>query len=88
MWWKEENPTIKSAMVDASSYLPYRLRDELYTSLFSPVLRHLQEKFAYQGPARWYIERSVKTNWLVTDRLYRENIALLLQHIEKNEMPK
>jgi protein-L-isoaspartate(D-aspartate) O-methyltransferase len=58
-WWHDGDQDFLSEWVDPSSELDFRTAHRLRHELFTPILRGIQERFAYRGPARDYFMRSV-----------------------------
>ena len=59
-WWHDGDQGFLSEWIDPSSELDYRRTKTLTQELFQPILRGIQQRFGYQGPARDYFLRSVQ----------------------------
>lgn len=59
-WWKDGDQEFLAEWIDPSAELDWRTRTRLMHELFAPVLRGIEERFVYKGPARDYFLRAVK----------------------------
>jgi protein-L-isoaspartate(D-aspartate) O-methyltransferase len=59
-WWHDGDQAFLSEWVDASATLEFRRTRALSYELFSPIVRAIEPRFAYTGPARDYFMRSVR----------------------------
>ncbi len=58
-WWHDGDQDFLSEWVDPSAELDFRTTHRLTHELFTPILRGIKDRFAYQGPARDYFMRSI-----------------------------
>lgn len=58
-WWHDGDQDFLSEWVDPSSELDFRATHRLRHELFTPILHGIQQRYAYQGPARDYFKRSI-----------------------------
>jgi radical SAM superfamily enzyme YgiQ (UPF0313 family) len=79
-WWRSEDPTTNSSVVDASRELSFERREELRRELFLPVLADLLSRFAYRGPeSRYFTEtlnaelESVARPLIIQNKRYRNH---------------
>lgn len=59
-WWHDGDQDFLSEWVDPSATLDFRRANALRHELFDPIVTAIEERFAYQGPARDYYMRAVR----------------------------
>ncbi|MCA9597144.1 MAG: radical SAM protein [Myxococcales bacterium] len=59
-WWHDGDQDFLSEWVDPSTELDFRRVNQLRHELFGPIVRGIEERFAYQGSARDYYLRAVR----------------------------
>lgn len=77
-WWHDGDQDFLAEWVDPSSSLDFRRAFELRRELFTPILRAIPARFAYQGPARDYFVRSIDDQVALTsDRRALRTLGML-----------
>lgn len=59
-WWHDGDQDFLSEWVDPSRDLDFRRALTLRRELFDPIVRGIEARFAYQGPARDYFLRAIR----------------------------
>lgn len=77
-WWHDGDQDFLSEWVDPSASLGFEAAFRLRRELFTPILRGIQGRFAYQGPARDYFMRAIDEQVeLTSDRRALRTLGLL-----------
>ena len=59
-WWQDGDQEFLSEWVDPSEDLDWRERTRLTHELLAPIVRGVEERFVYRGPARDYFLRAIR----------------------------
>jgi protein-L-isoaspartate(D-aspartate) O-methyltransferase len=59
-WWHDGDQDFLAEWIDPSRELDFRRCHELRHELFTPIVKGIAKRFAYDGPARDYYERAIE----------------------------